>query len=112
METLQIEILDQRRNNITIFVQQDTKLVDDWLKFKTFGELLVIAMEAKATLKDHEKEKDGCRSKEESLLKLKSKRINGNISCWIGKAQFPYEKEWKRRWKVTGKENISQRTTL
>lgn len=50
-------------------------------------------MEAKATLKDHEKEKDGCRSKEESLLKLKRKRINGNISCWIGKAQFPYAKE-------------------
>lgn len=97
METLQIEILDQRRNNITIFFQQDTKLVDDWLKFKTLGVLLVIAMEAKATLKYHEKEKDGCRSKEDSLLKLKIKRINGNKSCLIGKAQFPYAKERKRR---------------
>ena len=108
METLQIEILDQEE----IFVQQDTKLMDDWLKFKTLGELLVIFMKAKATLKDHEKEKNGCRSKEASLLKLKRKRINGNTSCWIGKAQFPYAKEWKRRWKEAGKENISQRKTL
>lgn len=43
------------------------------LKLKTLGELLAIATETAAALKDHEKEKGGRRSEEASLLKQKIK---------------------------------------
>ena len=43
------------------------------LKLKTLGELLAVATETEAALKDHEKEKGGRRSEEASLLKLKRK---------------------------------------
>ena len=40
------------------------------LKLQTLGELLAVATETEAALKDHEKEKGGLRSEEASLRSL------------------------------------------
>lgn len=66
------------------------------LKLKTLGELLAVATETEAALKDHnKKEKGGRRSEEASLLKLKRKN-QSRYKSLEGKAQRPCEKERKR----------------
>ncbi|KAH0988185.1 hypothetical protein GBA52_015362 [Prunus armeniaca] len=83
------------------------------LKLKTLGELLAIATETEAALKDHEKEKGGRRSEEASLLKQKIKNQWRYKSLDRKKPNAPAQKnengdEKKQAKKISLKERLSK----
>ena len=83
------------------------------MKLKTLGELLAIATETEAALKDHEKEKGGRRSEEASLLKQKIKNQWRYKSLDRKKPNAPAQKnengdEKKQAKKISLKERLSK----